>query len=163
VSSGDATHLADAVHVADDVRLADDADYAGIVTRGIAIAIDAIVLTIGFAVTSALVGLILSLFTAVEVTSVAAVLGTVGAWTAVVAGYFTLFWTVAGQTPGMRMMHVQVLDARGDPPHLLRSAWRFVWMLVAAIPLFAGYLLILVDERRRGLHDVMASTTVHFH
>jgi hypothetical protein len=36
-------------------------------------------------------------------------------------------------------------------------------MLVAAIPLFAGYLLILVDERRRGLHDVMASTTVHFH
>jgi uncharacterized RDD family membrane protein YckC len=61
------------------------------------------------------------------------------------------------------MMHVQVLDARGDAPHLLRSAWRFVWMLVAAIPLFAGYLLILVDERRRGLHDVMASTTVHFH
>jgi uncharacterized RDD family membrane protein YckC len=141
----------------------DDAHYAGIVTRGIALAIDATALTVGFAVVSGVVGLILSLFTAVEVTSIGALLGTVGAWTAVVAAYFTLFWTVAGQTPGMRLMRVQVLDAQGGPPHLARSAWRFVGMLVAAIPLFAGYLLVLVDERRRGLHDVMASTTVHFH
>ena len=140
----------------------DDAHYAGIVTRAVALAIDAAALTIGFAVTSAVVGLILSLFTAVEVTSPGAVLGTVGAWTAVVAGYFTLFWTVAGQTPGMRLMRVQVLDEHGGFPHLARSAWRFVWMLLAAIPLFAGYLLILVDERRRGLHDLLARTTVQF-
>jgi uncharacterized RDD family membrane protein YckC len=140
----------------------DDAHYAGIVTRAVALAIDAAALTIGFAVTSAVVGLILSLFTAVEVTSPGAVLGTVGAWTAVVAGYFTLFWTVAGQTPGMRLMRVQVLDERGGFPHLARSAWRFVWMLLAAIPLFAGYLLVLVDARRRALHDLLAGTTVQF-
>jgi uncharacterized RDD family membrane protein YckC len=140
----------------------DDAHYAGIVTRAVALAIDAAALTIGFAVTSAVVGLILSLFTAVEVTSPGAVLGTVGVWTAVVAGYFTLFWTVAGQTPGMRLMRVQVLDERGGFPHLARSAWRFVWMLLAAIPLFAGYLLVLVDARRRALHDLLAGTTVQF-
>jgi hypothetical protein len=35
-------------------------------------------------------------------------------------------------------------------------------MLLAALPFFAGYLLILVDARRRGLHDVMASRTVRF-
>jgi uncharacterized RDD family membrane protein YckC len=34
--------------------------------------------------------------------------------------------------------------------------------VVAAIPLFAGYLLILVDDRRRGLHDRLAGTVVVF-
>jgi uncharacterized RDD family membrane protein YckC len=140
----------------------DDVHYAGIVTRALALAIDAAALTIGFAVVSAVVGLILSLFTAVRITEPGAVLGTVGAWTLVVAGYFTLFWTLAGQTPGMRLMRVQVLDAEGGCPRLARSAWRFVWMLLAAIPLFAGYLLVLVDERRRGLHDRLAGTTVRF-
>jgi uncharacterized RDD family membrane protein YckC len=136
--------------------------YAGIVTRGIALAIDAAVLTIGFAVVSGVVGLILSLFTAVEVSSVGAVLGTVGAWTLVVCGYFALFWTVAGQTPGMRLMRVRVRDPRGDSPHLARSSLRVLGMLLGALLLFAGYLLVLVDARRRALHDVIAGTTVQF-
>jgi uncharacterized RDD family membrane protein YckC len=33
-------------------------------------------------------------------------------------------------------------------------------MILAAIPFFAGYLLILVDDRRRGLQDTLAGTTV---
>jgi uncharacterized RDD family membrane protein YckC len=33
-------------------------------------------------------------------------------------------------------------------------------MILAAIPFFAGYLLILVDDRRRGLQDMLAGTTV---
>jgi len=32
--------------------------------------------------------------------------------------------------------------------------------VLAAIPLFTGYLLILVDARRRGLHDMIAGTLV---
>jgi uncharacterized RDD family membrane protein YckC len=39
---------------------------------------------------------------------------------------------------------------------------RFVGMIIAAIPLFAGYLMILVDDRRRGLHDRLAGTVVVF-
>jgi uncharacterized RDD family membrane protein YckC len=31
---------------------------------------------------------------------------------------------------------------------------------VAAIPLFAGFLLILTDRRRRGLHDLLARSIV---
>jgi hypothetical protein len=49
--------------------------YAGIVSRTVALAIDAGMLTIGFAVASGVLGLILSLFTAVEVSSPGAVLG----------------------------------------------------------------------------------------
>jgi uncharacterized RDD family membrane protein YckC len=32
--------------------------------------------------------------------------------------------------------------------------------VLAALPLFAGFLTILVDERRRGLQDMIAATVV---
>jgi len=123
--------------------IADETPYAGLVTRTVALVVDAAVLTVGFAVASGVVGLILSLFTAVEVTSPGAVVGVAGGWTVVVVGYFVLFWTLAGETPGMRLMRMRVVGA-----------------VLAAIPLFAGYLLVLVDNRRRGLHDMIARTVV---
>ena len=92
--------------------------YAGIVSRTVALAIDAAGLTVGFAVASGIFGLILSLFTAVEVSSPGAVLGAAGLWSLVVGGYFVLFWTLAGETPGMRLMALRVIDRAGDPPGL---------------------------------------------
>jgi uncharacterized RDD family membrane protein YckC len=139
---------------------ADEEPYAGLVTRTVALAMDAAALTVGFAVASGVVGLILSLFTAVEVSSPGAVLGVAGGWTLVVVSYFILFWTLTGATPGMRLMRMQVVDGRGVPPGLGRSALRMVGAVLAAIPLFAGYLLVLVDDRRRGLHDMIAGTVV---
>jgi uncharacterized RDD family membrane protein YckC len=134
--------------------------YAGIVSRAVALAIDAATLTVGFAVASAVFGLILSLFTAVEVSSPGAVLGAAALWSLVVAGYFVLSWTLAGETPGMRLMALRVIDRRGDPPGLGQALVRLAGMILAAIPFFAGYLLILVDDRRRGLQDMLAGTTV---
>jgi len=134
--------------------------YAGIVSRAVALAIDAVTLTVGFAVVSAVFGLILSLFTAVEVSSPGAVLGAAALWSLVVAGYFVLSWTLAGETPGMRLMALRVIDRRGDPPGLGQALVRLAGMILAAIPFFAGYLLILVDDRRRGLQDMLAGTTV---
>jgi len=139
---------------------ADEKPYAGLVTRTVALAMDAVALTVGFAVASSVVGLILSLFTAVEVTSPGAVVGVAGGWTLVVVSYFVLFWTLTGATPGMRLMRMQVVDGRGVPPGLGRSALRVVGAVLAAIPFFAGYLLVLVDDRRRGLHDMIAGTVV---
>jgi uncharacterized RDD family membrane protein YckC len=134
--------------------------YAGIASRTVALAIDAAALTIGFAIASGVLGLILSLFTAVEVSSPGAVLGAAGLWSVVVATYFVLFWTLAGETPGMRLMALRVIGRAGDPPRLGQALLRLVGMILAAIPFFAGYLLILVDDRRRGLHDMLAGTTV---
>jgi uncharacterized RDD family membrane protein YckC len=134
--------------------------YAGIVSRTVALAIDAAALTIGFAIASGVLGLILSLFTAVEVSSPGAVLGAAGLWSIVVATYFVGFWTLAGETPGMRLMALRVINAAGTPPRLGQALLRLVGMILAAIPFFAGYLLILVDDRRRGLQDMLAGTTV---
>lgn len=134
--------------------------YAGIVSRTVALAIDAAALTIGFAIASGVLGLILSLFTAVEVSSPGVVLGAAGLWSLVVATYFVGFWTLGGETPGMRLMALRVTNAAGDPPRLGQALRRLVGMILAAIPFFAGYALILIDDRRRGLHDMLAGTTV---
>ena len=134
--------------------------YAGIVSRTVALAIDAGTLTVGFAVASGVLGLILSLFTAVEVSSPGAVLGAAATWSVVVATYFVGFWTLAGETPGMRLMALRVVGGTGEPPRLGRSLVRLIGMILAAIPFFAGYALILIDDRRRGLQDMLAGTVV---
>jgi uncharacterized RDD family membrane protein YckC len=135
--------------------------YAGIVSRTVALAIDAGALTVGFAVTSAVFGLILSLFTAVEISSPGSVLGAAATWSLVVAVYFIGFWAVAGQTPGMRLMALRVESAEGgERPRPGQSVRRFIGMVLAAIPFGAGFLTILVDDRRRGLHDMIGGTVV---
>jgi len=134
--------------------------YAGIVSRTVALAIDAGTLTIGFALASGVLGLILSLFTAVEVSSPGAVLGAAAMWSIVVATYFVLFWTLAGETPGMRLMALRVRTAAGAPPGLGKALVRFAGLVLAAIPFCAGFLPILFDERRRGLQDMLAGTVV---
>jgi uncharacterized RDD family membrane protein YckC len=144
----------------DDDVSAIERPYAGLVSRTVALAIDAAALTIGFAVASGVLGLILSLFTAVEVSSPGAVLGAAAMWSLVVGGYFVLFWTLTGETPGMRLMALRVIDRDGDPLGFGQALLRLIGAILAAIPFFAGYLLILVDDRRRGLHDMIAGTTV---
>jgi uncharacterized RDD family membrane protein YckC len=144
----------------DDDVSAIERPYAGLVSRTVALAIDAVTLTIGFAIASGVLGLILSLFTAVEVSSPGAVLGAAAMWSLVVGGYFVLFWTLTGETPGMRLMALRVINRDGGPLGFGQALLRLIGAILAAIPFFAGYLLILVDDRRRGLHDMIAGTTV---
>jgi uncharacterized RDD family membrane protein YckC len=144
----------------DDDVSATERPYAGIVSRTVALAIDAGTLTIGFAIVSGVLGLILSLFTAVEVSSPGAVLGAAAMWSLVVSTYFVLFWTLAGETPGMRLMALRVRNAAGDPPSFGKALVRFAGLVLAAIPFCAGFLPILFDERRRGLQDMLAGTVV---
>ena len=139
---------------------ATERQYAGIVSRTVALAFDAGALTVGFAVASGVFGLILSLFTAVEVSSPGAVLGAAFVWSLVVSTYFVLFWTLAGQTPGMRLMALRVLTGSGDPPSVWRALVRFVGLIIAIIPFFAGFVPVLFDDRRRALQDYVAGTSV---
>jgi len=37
---------------------------------------------------------------------------------------------------------------------------RFFGLLLAIVPRFAGFLPVLLDDRRRGLHDFLAGTIV---
>jgi uncharacterized RDD family membrane protein YckC len=77
-------------------------------------------------------------------------------WTLV---YFTTFWTTTGQTPGSRAMRIRVVRADGSRLRPRHALVRLVGMVVGLF-LLLGYLPILVTDRRRGLHDVMAGTVV---
>ena len=48
----------------------------------------------------------------------------------------------------------------GEPPHLGRAVVRVLCLPLAAIPLCAGFLMILVERRRRALQDVLVGTVV---
>ena len=48
----------------------------------------------------------------------------------------------------------------GRPLHLGRAVLRVFGALLSVLLLFLGYLLILVDERRRALHDRLVGSVV---
>jgi uncharacterized RDD family membrane protein YckC len=134
--------------------------YVGLATRAIAFALDAAVINaVALAVTAG-TALILSLLHLPK--SVREVFVAVGGVVYVLwsIGYFVGFWSATGQTPGARLMRFRVIPARGDKLNPRRAVVRFVGLILAAIPLLAGYWVILFDRRRRGLQDYLARTVV---
>jgi uncharacterized RDD family membrane protein YckC len=134
--------------------------YIGLVTRAIAAAIDAAIVNGIAAVTAAAVVLVLSLFPIGHVART--VLVAVGgfAFFVWVAAYFVTFWATTGQTPGNRVMRIRVTRSSGARLHLWRAIVRLAGVVLATIPLFAGFLPILFSDRRRGLADWLADTVV---
>lgn len=134
--------------------------YAGIATRGVALAVDAAVANVIFLLLAALIALISTLVGDLRPEWLVALLAA-ASWSIVVGGYFTLFWATTGQTPGMRLMQLRVISERtGLPPHLLRSLVRLGGLVLAIIPLGAGFLPVFFNERRRALQDMIARTVV---
>jgi uncharacterized RDD family membrane protein YckC len=133
--------------------------YAGVATRGIAFAVDLAVAGAIFLGGTAIVGLVTWLAGGLRPGWLLGGLAA-AAWTLLAGAYFVLFWTVAGQTPGMRPMRLRVLAPDGAAPGVARSVVRFLGLLLAMAPLFIGFLPVLFDARRRGLHDFLAGTVV---
>jgi uncharacterized RDD family membrane protein YckC len=133
--------------------------YGGLVSRAIGLVVDAGLAHVTFLVVAASVGLVLSLADSLSQGWVeGAIAG--GGWGVVVAVYFVSFWTATGQTPGMRIMRVRVVRADGGQLSVWRSFVRLVGLVLAIVPLFAGFLPVLFDRRRRALPDYLARTVV---
>ena len=133
--------------------------YAGVATRAIALAADVLLITVIVVVSGALLGLIASLGGDLRPEWLVAIL--VGAaWALTVTVYFVLCWSITGQTPGMRAMRLRVVTADGTPPSFWRALVRLIGLLLAIVPLFAGFLPVLFDSKRRALPDYLARTVV---
>jgi uncharacterized RDD family membrane protein YckC len=135
------------------------APFAGAATRAVALAVDAAVILLIFGALAALFGLISSLVGELRPSWLVGVVLAAG-WALVAGGYFVLFWSGAGQTPGMRLLRLRLRGREGRPPTLGRAVVRVIGTAIAIIPLFAGYLPVLFDDRRRGLPDFLAGTVV---
>jgi uncharacterized RDD family membrane protein YckC len=135
--------------------------YEGLVTRAIAFAIDAALINLSAIVVAAGVALALSVLHVPDELDPVLIACGGAAYLLWSVGYFVTFWSSAGQTPGNRVMRIQVTLADSDRfPGPARALARFGALVLAAIPLLAGFLPILVDDRRRGLHDMLAGTVV---
>jgi uncharacterized RDD family membrane protein YckC len=141
-------------------RRAEPSARAGAVTRALAFALDGVVVNLGFSGMAALAALIASAFTGNGhgVSGWVLAFGT-AAWAALGAVYLVAFWSLAGQTPGMRFFGIR-LGEDGERLPLGVSLKRLAGMVLAAIPLGLGFLGVLTDDRRRGWQDRLAGVDV---
>ena len=138
--------------------------YAGLVTRVVAFVIDAAIINgVAFLLVAG-ASLVLSVFGSSldDLPDWLLVAAGAGGWVLLAGSYFVGSWALTGQTVGMRVMAIRVVTRDGGHVSIWRGLRRLVGSVIAAIPLFAGYLLILVDDRRRGLNDRLAGTVVVF-
>jgi uncharacterized RDD family membrane protein YckC len=132
--------------------------FAGLVTRLVAFSLDALLINVVAWSVALVVGVALSLFHLPDDLKI--VFAAIGAALALAwsIGYFTFFWSTTGQTPGNRVMSIDVRTATGERLHPGRAFLRVLALPLSVIPLGAGLGLILVDRRRRALHDVLVGT-----
>lgn len=71
--------------------------------------------------------------------------------------FFSWFWTHGGQTLGMRAWHIKLVNDSGDSVKIFTTVVRFLaglaFLPIVLLPAF-------FDQRKRGLHDIFASTHV---
>jgi uncharacterized RDD family membrane protein YckC len=136
--------------------------YAGVATRAVALGVDSVIVQGTLLVLAGLTSLVAQLVGGVHLGPVAKVV-TASAWAIITATYFVAFWTVDGQTPGMRAMHLRVTVRGGyETPHVGRSIIRVLGLALCILTLGLGFVPVLFDERRRGLHDMLAGTVVRY-
>jgi uncharacterized RDD family membrane protein YckC len=135
--------------------------YVGLATRTLAFATDAAIITVVAWLTGAIVALCLSLIGVPgEIKTLVAAIGT-GLTLLGTIGYFAFFWSATGQTPGNRLLGIRVVGATsGRPLSGRRALLRVPALVLAALPLCAGFLMILVDSRRRALQDRLVGSLV---
>ena len=80
---------------------------------------------------------------------------------AVVPVYMVGMTAYRGQTLGKMTMGIKVVDSEGNKPNLGMVLMReTLGKLVSATVLYIGFIVILLDEHRRGWHDQISKTFV---
>jgi uncharacterized RDD family membrane protein YckC len=133
-------------------------DRAGLVSRALALALDAAILNAAFFAASSIVALLAS--AVLDESSAPAIVIGAGVWLLAGALYLISFWALAGQTPGMRFMRIRLDTGGVREIGFRRATRRLAGLVLAAIPLGLGFLGILFSERRRGWQDRIAGTEV---
>lgn len=140
-------------------RRLEPTNRAGALTRALAFGLDILLVNLVFSGFAAIVALIGSALSpdGNSVSGLALALGT-GAWLVLGGVYLVSFWSLVGETPGMRFFGIRLGVERGLP--FRRSIKRLIGMGLAIIPLGLGFAGILFDGRRRGWHDRLAGVDV---
>ena len=77
-----------------------------------------------------------------------------------IAAYFICLWAWRSQTVGLMALGLRVVRFDGSRIGWRGATMRFLAYIIAAVPLFLGFLLVAFDSRKQGLHDKIADTFV---
>ena len=132
-------------------------DRAGAISRGLAMAIDGVFVNLAFTAFVALITLVANAFggSGEGGSSLAIAVGST-AWLSFGAIYLVGFWSLAGQTPGMRFAGIR-LEKRLS---LRRSLKRLIGLGLAVLAFGLGFLGIVFGAQRRAWDDRLCGTGV---
>ncbi len=74
--------------------------------------------------------------------------------------YYVYFHGTTGQTPGKKLLGIQVVQVSGRPMTPGIAFLRWVGYIVSAMFLYLGFLWIIFDGKKQGWHDKIAKTAV---
>lgn len=135
---------------------------AGFVTRLVAMAIDLALLSVVITTVTVLGQFVGQSLHAGIWTLRFIALGTTGFSVGLYILYFVGLTALGGQTLGKRIMGVRVLRVDGRQVPVKASIKRYIGTWIS-LPFFWGYLMVLVDSRRRAFHDKLAGTVVIYY
>ena len=148
------------VHVEPDRDVSLQGNYAGIVTRLAAFGIDVLVAATLFALGGNVVEYLFSSLLGDDVTLRDAPIVTIIALAAWLLIYFAYPVAVGGRTLGMAVVGLEVVTTDGHHIGPGRALLRTICIPLSLILLGIGAIMILIDPRRRALHDLIAGTAV---
>jgi uncharacterized RDD family membrane protein YckC len=133
-------------------------NHAGAVSRALAMVIDGVFVNLSFTAVVAVVTLVDSALGGGggEASNFAIAIGS-SAWLAIGSVYLLGFWTLAGQTPGMRFVGIRLSDRRLP---LGRAIKRLIGLGLSVVTFGLGFLGIVFGEQRRGWEDRLGGTDV---
>lgn len=139
-----------------------ETDEAGLVTRITAFAIDTALLLGFLSIVSGLLSSIIPTFFGSDSDGVSTgvLIVLIAAGFTFAGGVFVTFWTLIGQTPGMRFLGIRLQVNGSNEIGFNRSLRRALAIPLSVIPLFLGFLAILISPRRLAWHDHIAGTEV---
>ncbi len=146
---------------------------AGFVSRLLALVLDVIIVTISSVILGVLVTLVLNFFglgaEQLKAGSSSQILQVVRTLTVALSAlgvllfvplYFIVFWTLAGATPGKRLMGLRIIHDGQPKISWRRALLRYTGYFLSALPLFLGYLWVFRDRHCQAWHDKLADTHV---
>ncbi|MGN6557262.1 MAG: RDD family protein [Solirubrobacterales bacterium] len=132
-------------------------DEAGAISRGLALVVDGVFVNLAFTAFVALVTLVANAFGGNgEGGSILVVAVGSTAWLAFGAVYLVGFWSLAGETPGMRFLGIRLEERLS----LGRGVKRLIGLGLSVLTFGIGFLGIVFGAQRRAWDDRLAATGV---
>jgi uncharacterized RDD family membrane protein YckC len=134
--------------------------YAGFASRFAAFAADVAVTLALFMLALAAIGFAARVLTGTDITWSRGSIWVIVAYAVWAFIYFAYSWAASGRTAGMALFGVRVVRDDGTDVAGRRAVVRTLALPLSFLFLGLGFTGILLGDRRRALHDVIAGTAV---